>query len=472
MMELLNRNKPSVTKLFLVAGMLLMAAGMLFGLIGALQYLIPGFLKSHVSFEITRPLHVSSMVFWIILAAMGAVLSYLQEYTGRELYSSFLARIQFILFAVSVPVILVSYCAGVFGGREYWEFHPVLAIPIATGWILFIINFIKSIDSFKKQPVYVWMWLTGLFFFLFTFIESYLWLFPYFRNNVVNDMTVQWKSYGSMVGSWNMLIYGCSIFLMEKISGERKYSRAPVAFVLYFTGLFNLMFNWGHHIYTLPTYPFVKHISYAVSMTELFILGRIIWQWKSSLTTARKYQHNATYRFLLAADIWIFLTLVLAIAMSVPAINVYTHGTHITVAHTMGATIGINSFLLLAMASDILQDTCMPVKQHGKWFNSGYMVANGSLLLFWISLITAGILKAKWQMSSARIPFSSMMLQLRPYFILFFIAGTAMTTGFYLVIYPLVKNQLTCFFKTAVRKEKESTRKQNNSLNWSTQIKA
>ena len=116
--------------------MLLMAAGMLFGLIGALQYLIPGFLKSHLSFEITRPLHVSSMVFLIILAAMGAVLSYLQEYTGRELYSSFLARIQFILFAVSVPVILVSYCAGVFGGREYWEFHLVLAIPIATGWIL------------------------------------------------------------------------------------------------------------------------------------------------------------------------------------------------------------------------------------------------------------------------------------------------------------------------------------------------
>ena len=40
----------------------------------------------------------------------------------------------------------------------------------------------------------------------------------------------------------------------------------------------------------------------------------------------------------MAADIWIFLTLVLAIAMSIPAINVYTHGTHITVAHTMGAT--------------------------------------------------------------------------------------------------------------------------------------
>jgi len=471
MMEPLNRNKPGVTKFFLVAGMLLLAAGMLFGLTGALQYLVPGFLKSHLSFEMTRPLHVSSMVFWIILGAMGAVLTYLREYTGRELYSPLLARIQLFIFVISVLAILISYCAGVFGGREYWEFHPALAMPIATGWLLFLINFLRSIDGFKKQPVYVWMWLTGLVFFLFTFIESYLWLFPYFRNSVVNDMTVQWKSYGSMVGAWNMLIYGSSIFLMEKISGDKRYSQAPIAFLLYFTGLFNLMFNWGHHIYTLPTYPLVKHISYAVSMTELFILGRIIWQWRSTLTTARKHYHNTTYRFIVAADIWIFLTLALAIAMSVPAINVYTHGTHITVAHTMGATIGINSFLLLAMASDILQDTCVPVKQHRNWFNRGYIIANLSLLIFWISLITAGILKARWQMSTAKVPFSMMMLQLRPYFILFFIAGTAMTAGFYLLIYPLLRNQLVCFFKTAIRKRKESTRDQDNSLNWSTQLK-
>ena len=385
---------------------------------------------------------------------MGAVLTYLQEYTGRKIFYPMLLKIQLAIFTVSVLTILISYCFGVFGGREYWEFHPLLALPIATGWILFIINFVRSIGSFKKQPVYVWMWLTGLFFFLFTFIESYLWIFPYFSSNVVNDMTVQWKSYGSMVGAWNMLIYGSSIFLMEKISGNKKYSHAPIAFLLYFTGLFNLMFNWGHHIYTLPTYPFIKYISYAVSMTELFILGRIIWQWKSSVSTARKHYHHTAYRFIMAADIWIFLTLLLAIAMSVPAINVYTHGTHITVAHTMGATIGINSFLLLAIAFDILHDTCIPLSQNIKWLNRGYLTANISLLIFWISLIAAGILKARWQMSDTRIPFSSMMLQLRPCFIIFFISGFSMITGFLFILYPLLKNQAVCYFRKIIQKRK------------------
>ena len=385
MMAPSNNNKPFTPKFFIIAGLLLLATGMIWGVTGGLQYIVPGFLKQQLSFEKVRPLHVSSVVFWIILSAIGSVSTYIQQHTGKKLYSDKLIKIQLFIFIASILVILCSYLFGKFGGREYWEFHPILALPIVIGWILFLINVIKSIGPLKNQPVYIWMWLTGVIFFLFTFLESYLWLFPYFRNNIVNDMTIQWKSYGSMVGSWNMLIYGSSIFLMDKISNTKTYSYSRIAFLLYFTGLFNLMFNWGHHIYTLPTHAYIKHISYAVSMTELFILGRIIYLWKDSLTTAKKNFNQTSYRFLIAADIWVFLTLVLAIAMSIPAINVYTHGTHITVAHTMGATIGINSFLLLAIAFDILKDSCRNFEPYRKLFHKGYWIANVSLLVFWIS---------------------------------------------------------------------------------------
>jgi nitric oxide reductase subunit B len=440
-MEPLSRNKIPVTRLFLLTAMSLLAIGMVFGVIGGLQYVIQGFFKPYLSFDKIRPLHVSSVVFWIILCAVGGVMTYLQQHTGRRLYSPLLAKIQYSLFAVSIGAILISYALGIFGGREYWEFHPWFAIPLFCGWILFLINFIASVGPMKKQPVYIWQWMTGVVFFLFTYAESYLWLIPYFRNNVVNDMTIQWKSYGSMVGSWNMLIYGCSLFLMTKISGNSSMCQSKMAFALYFTGLFNLMFNWGHHIYTLPTHDYVKHISYIVSMTELVILGRIIWQWKSTLSEARKHLHRPAFRFIAAADVWVFLTLVLAIAMSVPAINVYTHGTHVTVAHTMGATIGINTFLLLAIATDILGGSHPASYVLKKWFRRGFVLANISLLVFWISLITAGILKAKWQMEEVRIPFSSMMLQLRPVFVVFVMAGIFLMLGVWMILYTLFRYQ-------------------------------
>ncbi len=424
---------------FLYTSLLLLIAGMLFGLTGGLQYIIPGIFKTYLSFEKTRPLHVSSVVFWIIMASTGTVIAYLQQYSGRKIFSPSLIKVQFFLFLFSVLGILVSYCIGIFGGREYWEFHPVLAIPVIIGWILFIVNILKTTGSLSGKPVYVWMWLTGVLFFLFTYIESNLWLIPFFGKHVIKDMTIQWKSYGSMVGSWNMMIYGSSIFLMEKISGNKAYSRSYIAFVLFFTGLFNLMFNWGHHIYTLPTIPYIQYMSYAVSMTELFIFGRIIYLWRSTISDAKKHAQQVAYRFLISADIWIFLTLILAILMSVPAINVYTHGTHITVAHTMGATIGINSLLLMAFVYDILYEKNTDTIVSSKWPEIGIWVINISLFIFWLSLVAAGVIKAKWQMSEVQIAFSSMMMKLRPLFIIFFISGLTMFSGFVLIIYPIIR---------------------------------
>ncbi|MDP1843948.1 MAG: hypothetical protein Q8K64_11045, partial [Sediminibacterium sp.] len=68
-----------------------------------------------------------------------------------------------------------------------------------------------------------------------------------------------------MVGAWNMLIYGSSVFLMGKINNNNALAYNKTAFALYFIGLFNLMFNWGHHIYTLPTHQYIRQISYGVS---------------------------------------------------------------------------------------------------------------------------------------------------------------------------------------------------------------
>lgn len=423
---------------FLLLAIFLLAIGLIFGLLASLQYIFPGFGKNIISFERLRPLHVSSVVFWIIMAAVGGVFSYLSEHQGKNIRYPLLQKIQFYIFSITITAILISYFMGIFGGREYWEFHPILALPIIVGWILFVINFLASAGSFKNQPVYWWMWMTGISFFLFTYLESYLWIFPYFRNNIVNDMTIQWKSYGSMVGSWNLLIYGCGIFLMDKISGDKKYSHSNIAFALYFTGLFNLMFNWGHHVYVLPTHAYVKHIGYAVSMTEIILFARIIYLWKSSLSTAKKYFHLTVYRFLMAADVWIFLTLGLAIIMSIPAFHIYTHGTHITVGHTMGATIGINSMLLFAFVFDILMNK-KAIKKYKNSITKGYWIVNGSLLVFWLALISAGIFKAIWQMSEIQIPFSSMMKQLMPFFVTFVAAGVIMIVGFYMMIVPIFK---------------------------------
>ena len=143
----------------------LLVIGMLFGVLGGLQYVLQGFFKTILSFDQVRPLHVTSVIFWIVLGATGAVMTYMQQHTGRPLYSNRLAMAQWVLFVVAIAAILTSYILGIFGGREYWEFNPWLALPIMIGWILFIINTFRTIGSLRNQPVYVWQWITGVVFF-------------------------------------------------------------------------------------------------------------------------------------------------------------------------------------------------------------------------------------------------------------------------------------------------------------------
>ena len=426
---------------FIFFGLLTLFAGLFFGVIGGLQYVLPDFLLQAIPFYKTRPLHVTLVITWIFSAAAGGIYYYLPEVVKAEFFSARLYRLHFFLFVFTTLAILFSYFSGKFGGREYLEYPPALAFPVAVSWLLLLINFFKTIaGKIKRWPVYLWMWATGIIGFLFTYLESYLWTLPFFRDNIIRDITVQWKSLGAMVGSWNMLVYGTAFYLMEKISGNTKTAYAPLTFFFYFLGLTNLLFNWGHHTYILPAAPWIKYVSYVISMTELLILGNIILNWRKTLSTAAMHYYFLPYRFLMAADIWIFLNLALALVISIPEINFYSHGTHITVAHAMGTTIGINTMILLASCFYIVsKDDENFFQQHHKIINSGFWISNIALLVFWISMLAAGLIKALQDYPGASSDFNKIMNDMKPAFELFSLSGIILFTGMILLIYPLLK---------------------------------
>ncbi|MBK6522155.1 MAG: cbb3-type cytochrome c oxidase subunit I [Sphingobacteriaceae bacterium] len=430
-------NKFNIGNLFLITSLCLLALGLSFGLLATLIYIFPEFLKDHLGFVSLRPLHVSLAIFWIILGATGCIYNGLKQHT-TEGSTYKIAIVQWILWITSIIGIAVSYFIKDFGGREYWEFNPIWAFPIALAWVLFLVNFYSLVKKIKNWPVYIWMWLTGVLFFLFTFTENYLWVFPYFREHFITDMTIQWKVNGSLVGAWNQILYGTAIFLMDRISNTKNTGRSKLAFAMYFLGITNLMFNWGHHIYTLPTEKYIRYFGYAVSMTEWIFLVKIFFDWKKSLTTIQKNYHYFPYRFLMAADIWVLLNLFQAILMSIPAINKFTHGTHVTVAHAMGTTIGINSMILFAACFIFFDYKLDTTSLNGRFLNKVFWLIQGALFLFWLSLNFAGIKKGIWQLSDQQSTYSEMMESLQPYFITFFCAGSLLFIGMCLLVYKLL----------------------------------
>ena len=111
--------------------------------------------------------------------------------------------------------------------KEYFPIILFLIILLGQAFVLFlIINFFKTFYNYIKSsisedseflkikiPVYLWMWGIGILFFFLTFIEAYLWLVPFFRENIVRDIMVQWKSYGSLI----LKYFSLKLFIYSRV---------------------------------------------------------------------------------------------------------------------------------------------------------------------------------------------------------------------------------------------------------------
>ena len=183
----------------------------------------------------------------------------------------------------------------------------------------------------------------------------------------------------------------------------------------------------------MPSATWIRTLAYAVSMTELLILGKILWDWRASLAEYQVHRYCNAYRFLFAADIWVFVNLVLALIISVPAFNLFTHGTHVTVAHAMGSTIGINTMILLGSVFYVIREE-LPQSVHAscsRYVAAGYWMANLSLAVFFVALIVAGLGRGLYDGPA----FQDMMQTIRPALMVFAASGITLMLGLWLVIW-------------------------------------
>ncbi|MBS1588171.1 MAG: cbb3-type cytochrome c oxidase subunit I [Bacteroidetes bacterium] len=420
-------------KFFTAFTLSLLLLTLFFGMIAAFAFLYPEFYNRYLPFYQLRPMHVSAALFWIISGAATGLLFFKKNVFGTKETKSEKAFVW--IWVATILTIFGFYSLKKFGGREYWEFPPFLCFPIFIAWIFLMYSFFSGWKkSFKNPPLYVWMWATGLIFFLLTFTEQNLYQIPWFRQSFLREMTIQWKSNGAMVGAWNQMIYGTSLYIMSRLLGDGSIARSKKAYTFYFIGVVNLMINWGHHVYNLPATSFVRHLAYAVSMTEWIVFIAICIDFKNKISQARKYRYLFTHRFIMHAEFWAYLNLGLALMMSIPAINRYTHGTHITVAHAMGATIGINSMILLGSLGYILKIDRLP-ERNKKLLNIGFLTVAISLLVFWGALVVAGLLKGYREVWLGMTNFQQMMKPVLTTLHIFAFAGIFLFVGMFTIIW-------------------------------------
>ncbi len=351
-------------------------------------------------FQMLRSMHASGAFSWIFAGSVTVVLHFLftmirKDETLLAQHGSKLlaqAKMQLGLWLVAGLIGFVSLALEVYSGREYVVFPPVSSLLILVGWLLYAKSFFQIIGfNLKKQPVYVWMWAVSIFLFIFSFLEAHLYLLPYYKTLPMRDMAIQWKSYGSLIGSFNLIVYGALIYLSEQLSNNKEYAHSNTAFFLFLLGILNSFTNYAHHTYHLPQSLLVKIIAFVISMLEIIVLFKVLLEILGlKEMRAIKDKYPEIVFFISATTIWTFIQLVISILISIPNFNAWVHGTFVILAHSMGTTIGIDSMALLATTAFLLRHYHKNSGNvHFRWRVPG-LVLNVGLLGLWLNLLYEG----------------------------------------------------------------------------------
>jgi nitric oxide reductase subunit B len=340
------------TLTFLRGGLIAIAVTLVFGILGALYSvpaLAPWFQSVGLDLRQMRPLHATFAGAWIFLGGVTVVHRYLMDHGGGVTDGDrWRLRVQVVTWAIAGVGILATLLMGVGSGREYVGFHPVFSVFILIGWLCYTWNFFRVAGpGFWNRPIYVSMWGVGILFFTLTFLEQHAYLLPGFWGDPVRDLRVQWQATGTLVGAFNLGVYGSLIYIGERISGDPRYGHSRTAYALFAVGLLNTFTNFAHHTYHLPQRELVKWIAFVVSMLEIIIVLRAVSDLWALVRDREDRPFCATRGSFLAAKWWTVGIVFSAVLLSIPPLNAIVHGTYVVAGHAMGATIGIDTMILL-----------------------------------------------------------------------------------------------------------------------------
>src|SRR5512136_2370260 len=235
---------------FFLASAVLFILQIIFGLITVSQYIWPQYLVDTLPFNVSRATHLNLLIFWLLLALMGAAYYLIADECGCEVFSVRLAYIQLgVMLLAGVGTLFSFWFLRQSQGKPFTESPMPWPLFIALGAVLFLVNI--ALTLFRSRR-----W-TAISFVLFIGMAGlsvlYLINFIFFKNLVVDYYWWWWIIHLWVEGAWELIAAAVMAYLLLRLTGvERaklqKWLYGEVALAL-FTGIVGT----GHHYYWIGT---------------------------------------------------------------------------------------------------------------------------------------------------------------------------------------------------------------------------
>lgn len=328
---------------YLSAAIVLFGVMILAGLLSAYLYINPDFLFGWLHFNITKILHIDTLIIWLLMGFMGAIYWFLPEEFGSELAGIRVAEVLFWVFCAVVAAVALIFLFVQYGGsnelgmwlvnqgRKYVEAPRWAAIAVVAVMLVFAYNVIGTAVRTRKMTGIVAVLMIDLV----PLVVLYLDAFPA-QNNISEDLFWWWWLVHLWVeATWEVLI-GCimAFALMQLLNTPRRIVETwlyiEVGLVLG-TGILGL----GHHYFWIGTPQYWLAVGGFFSAFEpLPLLGMVVHAIYDAGTQHMKTSNRPAFYWMLAEAFGNFLGGgVWGFMITLPQVNLYAHGTQWTVSH-------------------------------------------------------------------------------------------------------------------------------------------
>ncbi len=390
-----------IVRKFSIATMVWGLAGMLVGLIVALQFVLPEITGniSFLSFGRIRPLHTNAVIFAFVGNGIFTGVYYsLQRLCKARMYSDFLSNVNFWGWQLIILSALITLPMGFTSGKEYAELEWPIDIAITLIWVAFGVNMFGTIMRRRVRHLYVAIW-----FYIGTFVTVAM-------LHIVNSFEIPvsfMKSYSMYAGVQDALVqwwYGhnaVAFFLTTPYLGLMYYfvpkaANRPVfsyrLSIIHFWALIFLYIWAGPHHLLYTALP-----EWAQSLGVVFSVMLIAPSWGgmlNGLLTLRgawdRVREDPVLKFLVVAITAYGMATFEGPMLSLKSVNAISHYTDWTIAHVHIGALGWNGFLTFGMLYWLIP-TMYRTKIHSiKMANAHFWIGTLGMLFYALPLYWAG----------------------------------------------------------------------------------
>jgi cytochrome c oxidase cbb3-type subunit I/II len=456
-----------IVKQFSLATIVWGGIAFLVGIIVALQLATwhMNFGVSWLTFGRLRPLHTNAAIFAFGGNAIFAGIYYsTQRLCKARMFSDTLSKIHFWGWQLIIVAAAITLPLGITQSKEYAELEWPIDLAITVIWVVFAINFFGTLVRRRERHLYVALWfyiatiITVAVLHIVNSIEvpvSWFQSYPVYAG--VQDALVQWW-YGHNAVAFFLTtpFLGLMYYFLPKAANRPIYSYR-LSIVHFWSLVFIYIWAGPHHL----LYTALPNWAQTLGMVFSLMLWAPSWGGMiNGLLTLRgtwdKVRTEPVLKFLATAVTFYGMSTFEGPLLSIKSVSGLAHYTDWIIAHVHGGTLGWNGFLTFGMLYYLVPKLFKTELYSKKLANLHFWVSTIGILLYIISMWTAGItqglmLRAIDGTGHLIYPdFVETVLRITPLYWIRAVGGTLFLTGFLIMCWNLFKT-----WKLAPKDQKE-----------------